>query len=43
MEVPWIGVELELQLQAFNHSYSNSRSELHLQPTLQLTVPDPVL
>ena len=33
-EVPRLGVKSELQLPAYNHSH---RSELHLQPALQLT------
>ena len=42
MEVPRPGVELELQLLAYNHSHSNVGSELHLQPTPQLmTMLDP--
>ena len=36
MEVPWLGVELELQLLALYHSHSNTGSEPHLQPMLQL-------
>ena len=39
MEVPRLGVESELQLLA----YANARSELYLQPTLQLmATPDPL-
>ena len=37
MEVPRLGVELELTAAGLNHSHSNSGSELHLQPTTQLT------
>ena len=38
MEVPWQGVALELQLQA----YHNAGSKLHLRPTPQLVAtPDP--
>jgi len=41
MEVPRLGVELKLQLQAYT-SHTNSGSEPHLRPTPQLTaMPDP--
>ena len=36
MEVPRLGVELELQLLAYTTATA-TKSELHLQPTLQLT------
>ena len=42
MEVPRLGVELELQQLAYTtpaglrHSHSNTKSELHLQPIQQL-------
>ena len=36
MEVPRLGVELELQPLASHHSHSNTRSEPCLQPTPQL-------
>ena len=40
-EVPRLGAESELAV-GLRHSHSNARSELHLQPTLQLTaMPDP--
>ena len=40
MEVPRLGVVLELSLLAYSHS--NAESELRLQPTPQLTaMPDP--
>ena len=42
MEVPRLGVELELQPAGLRHSHSNTRSELHLGPTPQFTAtPDP--
>ena len=42
MEVPRLGVEMELQLPAYTNSHSNSGSELRLRPTPQLTAtPDP--
>ena len=42
MEVPRLGVVLELHRQALRHSHSNARSELHLLPTPQLiTTLDP--
>ena len=38
MQVPWLGVEMQLQLPA----YTTATSEPHLQPTPQLTAtPDP--
>ena len=37
MEVPRLGVKLELQLAGLYHSHSNARSDLNLQPMLQLT------
>ena len=41
MEVSRLGVKLELSCWP-SHSHSNARSELHLQPTSQLTaMPDP--
>ena len=41
-EVLRLGVELELKATSLCHSYSNAKSELHLQPTLQLmAMPDP--
>ena len=41
MEVPRLGVELELQLLAYTTATSHIRSKLHLRPTLQLTaMPD---
>ena len=30
MEVPWLGVKVDLQLPALHHSHSNSTSELSL-------------
>ena len=42
VEVPWLGVESELQLLAYATATANTRSELRLQPTPQLTAtPDP--
>ena len=42
MEVPRLGVKLQLQLPALHHSHSNVGSELRLQATPQLTAtPDP--
>ena len=42
MEVPGLGVKLELQLLAYGHSHSNAGSEPWLRPTPQLTaMPDP--
>ena len=42
MEVPGLGVELELQLPAYTTATSNTGSEPHLWPTLQLeAAPDP--
>ena len=38
MEVPRLGVKLELQLMAYVcHSHSSKESEPHLQPVAQLT------
>ena len=36
MEVPGQRVKSELQLQVYSHSHSNTGSEVHLQPTVQL-------
>ena len=42
MEVPRLGVKVELQIPAYTTAHSNARSEPHLQPTPQLTaMPDP--
>ena len=37
MEVPRLGVEIGAVAGGLWHSHSNARSELHLQPTPQLT------
>ena len=42
MEVPKLGVKLELQAASLHHSHSNIRSKLRLWPTPQLmATPDP--
>ena len=37
VEVPRLGVKSELQLLAYTTAHGSTRSELHLQPTPQLT------